>query len=160
MLLRKAERMYWSLFPPKTQPSDSTFPPDNYSWQVVQQDIIWYVHRNQLGPYFFSKFVQLGGRPALSALHSCGDTWSRLFHFIPFQDFHWLLRSYTPTYSNRDGQKKYDTVHRKIQSYLYFYRKIRFCIFCRCIFPTMYTYPATIGRSTSTGGFLGIFQIM
>ena len=29
------------------------FPPDNYSWQVVQQDIILYVHRNQLGPIFF-----------------------------------------------------------------------------------------------------------
>ena len=35
------------------------------------------------------------------------------------------------------GKKKYDTVHRKIQSYLYFYQKIRFCIFCWCIFPTM-----------------------
>ena len=45
------------LFPQKHNQVTRLFPPDNYSWQVVQQDIIWHVHRHQLEPYFFSKFV-------------------------------------------------------------------------------------------------------
>ena len=49
----RSKTCFWGRQNASTQPSDSTFLPDVYSWQVVQQDIIWYVHRNQLGPYLF-----------------------------------------------------------------------------------------------------------